>query len=85
MDNETLKDEIVVSVAQALASANRKAKELSVDVKTSLISVLQHLTNSVWLWRVHYGARDYVGQRGSDLMIDLDGANTDIKQILRGQ
>lgn len=85
LSNETLQDEIAVSVAQVLASANRKAKELGVDVQTSLITVSQHLAKGVWLWRVHYGERDYVGRRGGDLMIDIDPANADIKQILRGQ
>lgn len=85
LSNETLQDEIAVSVAQVLVSANRKAKELGVDAKESLITVSQHLSYGVWLWRVHYGARDYVGRRGGDLMIDLDPSNADIKQILRGQ
>ena len=85
MNEGNLQDEIAVSVAQVLASANRKAKELGVDVKESLITVSQHLAKGVWLWRVHYGARDYVGRRGGDLMIDIDPTNTDIKQILRGQ
>ncbi len=43
LTNETLQDEIAVSVAQVLASANRKAKELGVDLKVSLITVTQHL------------------------------------------
>ena len=85
LSKETLQDDIAVSVAQVLASANRKAKELGVEAKESLITVSQHLSKGVWLWRVHYGARDYVGRRGGDLMIDLDPANADIKQILRGQ
>jgi hypothetical protein len=85
LTNETLKDEIAVSVAQVLASANRKAKELGVDLKESLITVSQHLANGVWGWRVHYGKRDYVGRRGGDLIIDLGGTNADIQQILRGQ
>lgn len=83
LTNETLQDEIAVSVAQVLASANRKAKELGVDLKTSLITVSQHLANGVW--GVHYGKRDYVGRRGGDLMIDVGAANADIQQILRGQ
>jgi len=85
LSKETLQDEIAVSVATVLASANRKAKELGIDVKESLITVSQHLAKDVWLWRVHYGARDYVGRRGGDLMIDIDPASADIKQILRGQ
>lgn len=85
LSNETLQDEIAVSVAEILALANRRAKELGVDVRTSLITVSQHLAKGVWLWRVHYGARDFVGRRGGDLMIDVDPTNADIKQILRGQ
>lgn len=85
LNEEILQDEIAVSVAEVLASANRKAKELGVDVQTSLITVSQRLVKGVWLWRVHYGARGYVGRRGGDLMIDVDTANADIKQILRGQ
>ncbi len=46
------KTRIAVSVAQVLASANRKAKELGVDVGASLITVSQHLAKGVWLWRV---------------------------------
>ena len=52
LSNETLQDEIAVSVARVLASANRKAKELGVDARTSLITVSQHLAKGVWLWRV---------------------------------
>ncbi len=85
MNNETLQIEIAASVARVLASANRKAKELGIDVKESLITVSQHLAKGVWLWRVHYGARDYVERRGGDLMIDIDPTSADIKQILRGQ
>lgn len=85
LSEETLQDEIAVSVAEILASANRKANELGIDVKSSLITVTQHLTKGVWLWRVHYGTIDYVGRRGGDLMIEVDPTNADIKQILHGQ
>jgi len=85
LTNETLKDEIAVSVAKVLASANRKAKELGVDLKESLITVSQHLANGVWGWRVHYGKRDYVGRRGGDLMIDIDPKTAKVQQVLHGQ
>jgi hypothetical protein len=38
VNNEILQDEIAVSVAEVLASANRKAKELVIDAQTSLIT-----------------------------------------------
>ncbi len=85
LTNEVLQDEIAVSVAQVLASANKKAAELGFDVKESLITVSQHLSDKVWLWRVHYGAKDYVGRRGGDLMIDVDAQDASVKQVLRGQ
>jgi hypothetical protein len=49
LDDSFTQDEIAVSVAQILASANRKAKELGVDARTSLITVSQHLSKGVWL------------------------------------
>ncbi|MGQ0542938.1 MAG: hypothetical protein ACT4O9_13950 [Blastocatellia bacterium] len=85
LTNETLNDEIAVSVAQVLASSNRKARELGVDLKESLITVSQHLANGVWGWRVHYGKRDYVGRRGGDLIIDVGAADADIQLVTRGQ
>jgi len=85
LSKETLQDEIAVSVATVLASANRKAKELGVDVQKSLITVGEHLTKGIWLWRVHYGTRDYVGRRGGDLVIDIDAKTAKIEQILHGQ
>lgn len=85
LTNETLKDEIAVSVANVLASANRKAKELGVDLRSSLITVNQHLANGVWGWRVHYGKRDYVGTRGGDLMIDVGATDAKVQKVTRGQ
>jgi hypothetical protein len=85
LSNETLQDEIALSVAQVLASANRRARELGVDLKESLITLSQYSSHGDLMWRVHYGPRDYVGRRGGDLTIDLGAANADIKQVLRGQ
>ena len=84
-ENDFSCDEIAVSVAQVLASANRKAKELGIDLKESLITVSQHLANGVWGWRVHYGKRDYIGRRGGDLIIDVGAADADVQQVTRGQ
>jgi hypothetical protein len=84
-ENDFSYDEIAVSVAQVLASANRKAKELGVDLKESLITVSQHLADGVWGWRVHYGKRDYVGRRGGDLIIDVGATDADVQKVTRGQ
>jgi hypothetical protein len=85
LSKETLQDEIAVSVATVLASANRKAKELGIDINESLITVGEHLALNGWIWRVNYGPRNYVGRRGGDLMIDIDPKTAKIMQVLHGQ
>jgi len=82
---EVLQDDIAVSLARVLAAANKRARELGVDVLQSLITITQHARNGGLLWRVNYGARDYVGQRGGDLIVDVDPNDASIKRVLRGQ
>lgn len=47
LEDDFLHNEIAVSVAQIIASANRQAKELGFNVKKSLITVSQHFANDV--------------------------------------
>ncbi len=82
---EVLQDDIAVSLARAMATANKRARELGVDVLQSLITVTQQASNSIPLWRINYGPKDYVGRRGGDLIIEVDPYNASIKQVLRGQ
>jgi len=72
-------------VAQVLAAANRKAKELGVDARMSLITARAAFgERRLAVTGACADARDYVWRRG-DLMIDINPANADIGQILRGQ
>lgn len=82
---EVLQDDVAVSLARAIASANKRARELGVDVPQSVISITQHSTNGGWLWRINYGPKDYVGRRGGDLILDVDPSDGSIKQVLWGQ
>jgi hypothetical protein len=82
---EVLQDDIAVSLARAIATANRRARELGVDVLQSLITVTQQVSDGMALWRINYGPRDYIGRRGGDLIIEVDPYNASIKQVLRGQ
>ncbi len=82
---EVLQDDIAVSLARAIATANKRARELGVDVLQSLITITQDVSNGSSLWRINYGPRDYVGRRGGDLIIEVDPYNANIKQVLRGQ
>ena len=82
---EVIQDDIAVSVAQATATANKRARELGVDVLQSLITITQRSSKDDVFWRINYGPKDYVGRRGGDLIIEVDQSNARINQILWGQ
>lgn len=81
---EVLDDDMAVSLARVLASANRRARELNIDVPQSLITITQVIDNGP-CWRINYGPKDYAGRRGGDLVIEVDATDARIKQVLRGQ
>lgn len=81
---DVLADDLAVLLARVLASANRRARELGVDVPQSLITITQSFADGP-RWRVNYGPKDYIGRRGGDVMIEVDPADVSIKQVLRGQ
>lgn len=81
---DVLQDDIAVILARVMATANKRARELGVDVLQSMITVTQQFNNGA-NWRVNYGSRDYINQRGGDLMIDINGEDMKIEKVLRGQ
>lgn len=82
---EVLQDDFAVSLARAMAVANKKARELGVDVMQSLISITQYALNGSSVWRINYGPKDYVNRRGGDVLIEVDLHDATIKKVLRGQ
>jgi hypothetical protein len=82
---DLFQDDIAVSLARAVTVANKRARELGVDVLQSLITVTQRSFDGGTSWRINYGPRDYVGRRGGDLIIDIDPGDTSINQVLWGQ
>lgn len=84
-DDEILQDDLAISLARAMAAANKKARELGVDVTQSLISITQHTLNGISVWRINYGPKDYVNRRGGDVLIEVDVHDATIKKVLRGQ
>lgn len=83
---EVLKDSLAVSVARALTSANKKAEEYEMNVEKSLVSITQEIQGSRdMLWCVHYGPKDYIGQRGGDLIVYVDPRDYTIRKVLQGQ
>ncbi|GEM_PF-391136 len=82
---DVLQDDIAVAIARAIASANKRARELNIDVMESTISLTQHLHNNSWVWRVNYGAKDYIGRRGGDLIVEVNPKDFTILRVLWGQ
>jgi len=81
---DVLQDDMAVTLARVIATANKRARELGVDVVQSLITITQQFDNGS-SWRVNYGPRDYINHRGGDVIIEVNGENMKIKQVLRGQ
>jgi predicted nucleic acid-binding protein len=82
---DVLQDDIAVTTARVVASANKRARELNVDVMQSIISLTQHSQDGSWIWRVNYGAKDYIGRRGGDLMVEVNPEDASIQRVLWGQ
>ena len=80
-----LEDQLAVSLARVLAAANRQAHQSGIDATESSISISQRPSNGEVIWRVNYSAKEAVGRRGGDLIVDVDGRDCKIKQVLRGQ
>jgi len=84
LTTDVLQDDLAVLLARVLATANKRARELGVDVLQSLITITQSFENGP-RWRVNYGPKDYIGRRGGDLIIEVDAGDVTISQVLRGQ
>jgi hypothetical protein len=82
---DVLQDDIGMSLARAMAAANRRARELGVDVPQALITITRRALNGELVWRINYGPKDYVGRRSGDLIIEVDPSDASIKQVLWGQ
>ena len=82
---DVLQDDIAMSLARAMAAANRRARELGMDVPQALITITQRALDGDLVWRINYGPKDYIGRRGGDLIIEVDPGDASIKQVLWGQ
>ncbi len=82
---DVLQDDLAISLASALAAANKRARESGVDVLQSLITVTQRTLADGLIWQINYGPKDYVGRRGGDFIVEVDAADVSIKKVLQGQ
>ena len=84
LSTEVLEDELAVSLARIIAAANKQARNVGVNIAESLVTITQ-ISNGDLYWRINYGPKDYVNQRGGDVIVDVDAKDSSIRQVLRGQ
>jgi citrate lyase beta subunit len=82
---EMQQDNLVMSVARALALANEAALARGVEPAKAIVSITEDTSSPNRLWRIHYGRRDYVNRRGGDLTVFVDERGEAVQRILRGQ
>jgi hypothetical protein len=85
LSQDVLQDDIAVGIARVIAAANKRARESNIDVLQSIISLTQHPQPDGWVWRVNYGAKDYIGRRGGDLIVEVDPDDVSVQRVLWGQ
>jgi hypothetical protein len=85
LPQDILQDHLAVSLACAVAIANKKADALGINVPESLISITQNTLNGSPVWQINYGRKDYINQRGGDLLVEVDMEDAIIKRVLHGQ
>lgn len=69
---EIFQDEIAISLTRAITVANKRARELGIDIIQSLIIITQQSFQGDLFWRINYGPKDYIGRRGGDLIIEVN-------------
>ena len=84
LTDEVLQDELAISLARIIAAANKCVREAGVNVAESLVTITQNNNDGLY-WRVNYGAKDYINQRGGDVSVDVDANDVSIKRVLRLQ
>jgi hypothetical protein len=82
---DVLEDQLAMSLARALAAANREARQSGINMAETFVTISERPSNGEVIWRVSYSAKDPVGRRGGDLIVDVDEKDGTIKQVLRGQ
>jgi hypothetical protein len=79
------RDSLAIGVARALALANETAVAAGIDPQGALVTISEEASPPTRSWRIHYGPRDYINQRGGDITILVDGDSGEVKKVLRGQ
>jgi hypothetical protein len=65
---DALNDAVALTTANIVATANRRARELGVEVERTLMSLTHVIAPGSDTWRVNYVPDDYVERRGGDVI-----------------
>lgn len=82
---EMQQDQLVMSVARALAVANEAALAQGTVPAKSLVTITEEMSSAGRVWRIHYGPRDFANRRGGDLIVLVDDRTAAAQRIIRGQ
>jgi hypothetical protein len=82
---DVLQDAMAVSLACAIAAANRRAYEMGVNPQERFISIWQPDELARPFWQINYGLRDYHNKRGGDLLIAVEADGASIQRAVWGQ
>ncbi len=82
---EMQQDQLVMSVARALALANEAALAQGTEPANSTVTIMEETSSLGRLWRIHYGPRNYINRRGGDLIVFVDERGEAVQRIIRGQ
>jgi hypothetical protein len=85
LTSEVLKDNMALSLARAMTASNKRATELGIDLSQSLISISQFFVDEQVFWRVNYGTKNFIDQRGGDLIVEVSYPNANITSVMWGQ
>jgi len=85
LTEDVLQDDLALSAARVIATANKQALASDVDALDSVLTMQPRVTEDEAIWRVDYGGRNITGRRGGGLTVDVTADGGTVKQVLRGQ
>jgi len=85
LTDSVLCDDLALTVAKVLSTANQRAEAAGINAVDSLISVNQYPRAEDGVWQVEYGPQNAVGRRGGGLTVEAAADGETVIKVLRGQ
>jgi len=78
-------DEVVVSLASVIASANQEAQEAGLNEVDELLNLSFRTVEGKNVWEVTYGPHQTFSRRGGGLIVLVDPDDNSIVRVQHGQ